>query len=109
MAIACNKLQGAFAKATPSFCNLLAERMIANGFDKRRIDDAIGWVLDNIRWQTPTIADIISYDRRCKLYTYREVLAMIDRGEATFDDFERRVIKGQTYRVKKADLAQFGL
>lgn len=107
VAIAMSRLKTGFPKMENAFFNLLAERVIGNGFSENRLKDAINEVLDNFRYKELTIADIIKFDKRVKLYSYNEVCALVSKGTASFSDFETREINGEYYRIKKTDLTQF--
>lgn len=104
LAIYLKKLREAFPRQTDTFFDILTERIIANGFSDQRLADAVNNVIDNFRYKELSVADIIQHDKRVKLYTYPEVVAMVTAWQATFDDFEIRKINGKTYRVLKTDL-----
>ena len=82
--------------------------MRANQFSDQRMIDSIGYVIDNCLYPTPTIANLISYDRRVKLYTYQEVCEYVDRG-GQMEDFIKREIRGTVYRILKSEAIQKGL
>ena len=86
------------------FFNLLAERVLANGFSAERLRDAVNMAIDKFVYKRLNIADIISYDKRVKLYTYGELADQVSNGRATMADFEIREIRGNKYWVKKTDL-----
>lgn len=104
VAINLKKLKEAFPRMQPAFFNLLSERIIANGFTDQRLTDAINNVIDNFEYKELNVSDIIRYDRKVKLHTYKEAAAMVTAGKATFEDFEIREINGIVYRVLKTDL-----
>lgn len=104
IAISIKRLELAFPKMERGFFDLLAERIIANGFTAERLKDAVNHVLDNFQYKELNISDIIRFDRRAKLYTYSEVCQLVTAGKAAWDDFERREINGTVFRIKKADL-----
>ena len=104
VAVSMKRLQVAFPKMEPAFFNLLAERIMGNGFTAERLKDAVNHVLDNFQYKELNISDIIRFDRRAKLYTHSEVTALVSSGKAEFSDFEIREINGNYFRVKKADL-----
>ena len=104
VAVSMKRLQVAFPKMEPAFFNLLAERIMGNGFTAERLKDAVNHVLDNFQYKELNISDIILFDRRAKLYTHSEVTALVSSGKAEFSDFEIREINGNYFRVKKADL-----
>lgn len=104
IAISLKRLKEAFPKMQPAFFNLLSERIIANGFSDKRLSDAVNNVIDNFEYKELNVSDIIKYDRKVKLHTYKEAAAMVTAGKATFEDFEIREINGIVYRVLKTDL-----
>lgn len=104
IAVAMSRLKTAFPKMDNAFFNLLAERVMDNGFSEKRLKDAINDILDNFRYKELTVADIIKFDKRVKLYSYNEVCALVSKGTASFSDFETKEINGEFYRVKKSDL-----
>lgn len=104
IAIAMSRLKAAFSKMDNSFFNLLTERVISNNFSAERLKDAINQILDHYKYKELSIADIIQYDKKVKLYSHSEVCSMVSKGIAEFKDFEIREINGEFYRVKKIDL-----
>lgn len=104
IAISMKRLELAFPKMERGFFDLLAERIIANGFTVSRLKDAVNHVLDNFQYKELNISDIIRFDRRVKLYTYSEVCQLVTSGKAVWEDFEKRMINGTVFRIKKADL-----
>lgn len=104
IAVSMKRLQTAFPKMENAFFNLLAERVLENGFTAERLKDAVNHVLDTFQYKELNISDIIRFDRRAKLYTYKEASELVSSGKATFEDFEKREINGTVYRIKKTDL-----
>lgn len=98
------RLKIAFPSLPKEFYGLLGNRMKEKGFTDDKMRDAINYVIDNCKYPIPTISEILSYDRVVKLYSYNEVSNMVMRGQASFDDFEKREIGGKIYRVLKSDL-----
>ena len=86
------------------FFNLLAERVVDNGFTSDRLNHAINHVLDNFQYKELNISDIIRFDRRVRLYTHNEVSRMVTECKAAFSDFEIREIGGTFYRILRTDL-----
>lgn len=56
-------------QATAEFMALLASRCKAHRFTATRLRDAVNHVMDNFRFKTLNIADVVGYDRRAKTYT----------------------------------------
>lgn len=106
VAVAMGRLRAAFPKMGNEFFNLLAERVTATGFTSERLRDAVNHVLDTFRYKELNISDIISFDRRARLYGYNEVCTMVSKGEAAFADFVTREVGGRVWRVRKSELAR---
>ncbi len=60
----------------------------------KQVTDAINNVIDTYRFPIPMVADIISFDKKVKIYTHQEICAMIPQGY-TFENFEKVTINGQ--------------
>lgn len=97
------KLCTAFPKMEKGFWNILVERIIANNFTKERLKKAVEHILDNFQYKELNVADIIRYDRRVKLYSFKQYVDMIDKGFKG-DDFETKKIDGKHYWYLKVDL-----
>jgi hypothetical protein len=99
----CNKkLQMAFPAMSAGFFNILTERIHANRFTVKRLEDATAHVIDNFRYKELNVSDIIRFDRRAKLYSYNDVIRIT--GQFPHPDFERRTVDGQNWYVRKTDL-----
>jgi len=96
-----NVLHHAFGEKSGDFWTLMATRILANNFTEERLKDAIHNAIDTCR--TLTIADIIQYDKRVKLYTGRDFLEAQLNGRDQ-SEFERRNIGGIEYFILKSDL-----
>ena len=57
-------------------------------------------VIDNFKYPVPTVADIISWDKKVKIYTHREVVDLIPQGY-DFSMFEKITINEQVRWIKK--------
>lgn len=97
------KLQVAFPKREAEFFNLLAERIVANGFTDQRLRDAVSKVIDTFGYKEINISDVIGFDRRVRLYTYGEMSDMICDGKAAAGDFEMREFDGRKYWIKRTE------
>lgn len=104
VAVNLKKLKEAFPRMQPAFFNLLSERLIANGFTDARVTDAVNSVIDNFEYKELNISDVIKFDKKVKIYTHSEATILVTSGRATFDDFEKREINGETYRILKSDI-----
>ena len=104
IASAIKRLRGAFPKMGGEFFDILYERIDKNKFTKQRLEDAVNNVLDNFRYKELNVADIVSYDKRVRLYTYTQICDEIANYRATTDDYERVERAGKNYWVKKVDI-----
>jgi hypothetical protein len=82
------KLIAAYPKVTNDFIILLTERVIDNKFTKARVRDAVNNLIDTFVYEVPKVADIVSFDRRIKVFTYTDLCDKVERGER-FDDYVR--------------------
>lgn len=98
-AIEVRKLASAFPTVDSNFVIVLIERLVANKFTKQRLIDAIGSVLDNCQYP-PKISDIISFDRKVKVYTYSEMIAVCNQYRTT-EDFQMIEINGKKRWIEK--------
>lgn len=85
------------------FFALLTKYILKNQFTKERLRDAVDYVIENFKYKELNIADIISFDSKVKLFSYKEVCIMIDKGYS-FDDFEIVEINGKKYRKWKQEI-----
>lgn len=70
------------------FYALLTSRIAANNFTSKRLADAIGNLIDNHPYKTIKIADVISYDKKIKLYSYNEYCREVGKFENAHKDFK---------------------
>ena len=103
------KIQVAFPNLDKLFFTILTERLIKNGFTAQRFKDATEYLIDHFKYPKPSIAEIINFDKKLKLYSHNEVEILINEDKARFDDFHRHWINGVMYRVKKSEVEMFGL
>ena len=94
------KLKTAFPSRDKDFFNLLAERIVANGFSDDRLKDAVSKVIDTFNYKEINISDVIGFDKKMKIYTYGEMCNMIYDGVAVADDFQIKTIGEKKYWLK---------
>ena len=104
IASAIKRLRGAFPKMGGEFFDILYERIDKNKFTKQRLEDAVNNVLDNFQYKELNVADIISYDKRAKLFSYNQMCNEIANGQAVMDEFQRLEVDGRSYWARKVDL-----
>lgn len=109
---ATEKILTAFPKMEPQMIKLLKERFKANGFNDERMLDAVNYVIDNYRGydKLPSIADFISYDKKIKTYTGKELMEKYKDSYyygASYDpianEYELIDVNGEPKYVKKEE------
>jgi hypothetical protein len=108
IAVAITKLSVVFPAAGQDFWNILAERIEANDFTEERLRKATEHVIDTFPYREPKISDIISFDRRVKLYTGQEFVNAQAAGIHP-SKFERISLDDENFFVLKSDLHKAGL
>ena len=66
--------------------SVLAQAVYDNMFTVERLKDAVAHVINTFTYREPQVADIVSYDKCLKLYTYSEACRLVQRGAADFDN-----------------------
>lgn len=96
------RLQSAFPKQSKEFFNVLAERLIANGFTDQRLTDAVNNAIDNFQYKELNISDIVRFDKKMRLYNYSEACRMITQDGYEFGkDLQRISMDDKTFWIKK--------
>ncbi len=103
------KIQVVFPKLDKLFFAVLTERLLLNNFTEQRLIDAAGYLIDNFKYQTPTIADVISFDKKIKLWSYEDVCEAVSQNKTSFESFYKHWVGDTLYRVKKSEADTFGL
>ena len=89
------KLCAAFPNVTNDYLAILIDRLLANHFTTDRVRDAINHIIDTSPYQRPSVAEIVSFDRKVKLFSYKEVQTLCAPGYPAFDHFNRVEINGK--------------
>lgn len=103
------RLRNSFPALAPEFTDILLGRIIEKGFTDQQLTDAINNLIDNFTYPTPTMANILSWDKRIKLFSYNEVAKKVTEEGANFSDFKKIHRNGKLYWVLKTDYEQFNL
>jgi len=90
------KIAVSFPSLDKRFFTILAERLIRNNYTIDRLKDAVAYLIDN-------------FHKKVKLYSYNEVLVLIDQNKARFEDFYRHWVGDVLYRVKKSEAETLNL
>ena len=104
IAKAIRRLRSAFPKMGNEFFDILYERLVKNGFTGQRLEDAVNQVIDNFQYRELNVADVVSFDKRAKLFSYNQMCNEISNGQAVMDEFQRLEVDGRSYWARKVDL-----
>jgi len=102
------KIKAAFPGLPQSFYDILWDRLKAHNFNDEKLKDAVDNLIDTCIYPLPTIANLVSFDKRVKLYTYNELGNLFHEGY-TQDDFTRIKLKNKTFWVKKSEKEQYNI
>lgn len=83
------KLAVAFPDMKPDFFNLLVEQIDKSGFTSQRLDYALNNLLNTFHYKQLTIADLMSIDVKCKVYSYNEMCTQIGKNGGTGHDYSK--------------------
>lgn len=75
------RLKKSFPGLPAEFYDILIERLKENNFNDARLKAAIDNLIDTCVYPLPTIANIISYDKTVKLYTYTQICDLVSNGD----------------------------
>lgn len=106
-----NRLKAAFPRNEAVFFNILAERVVAKAMTRSQLTEAVNRLIDGFPYKELSVSDVIGWDKRIKLYDYSEVknLCQLPNPKAEWSDFKVVQVGGEYYRVKRSDLARYGL
>lgn len=89
------KLLAVFPDVSPDFIIVLADRLIENKFTEDRVKDAINHVIDTCPYRRPAMSDIISFDKKMRLFTFEEIKTKCRPDFKAFEHFEKIEIDGK--------------
>lgn len=92
------RLQSAFPKQSKEFFNVLAERLIANGFTDQRLTDAVNNAIDSFQYKELNISDIVRFDKKMRLYNYKEACKLVtEEGYEFGKDLQRTNVEDRVF------------
>jgi hypothetical protein len=95
------RLKMAFPQAQASFYKILSERIRDKAIPDQRLKDSIDNLIDNFHYPVPTIADVIGFDRKMKLLTYRDMTKLAPEIPGIFEKYESIEYGGCKYWIEK--------
>lgn len=96
-AVIVKRLSIAFPQQTPAFFALAVQEMADMGFSRQRMYDSATNLIRTFQYKQPNISDLVSFDKRRRLYSYSQMISMLkcNGGTYTADDFEAITIDEQ--------------
>lgn len=103
------KLKMAFPQLPSGFYDVLMDRIKENGFTDKRLKDAINNLIDNFVYPTPSIANIIGFDKKVKLITYNQRCTLQSENPGSFNDYTKVLKNGKVFFISKAEKEQYNI
>ena len=106
------KLKHAFPTISSEFADILCERIIANNFTEQRVRDAVSYVLDNFKYQKPSVADVVSFDKKLKIFNYTQMLEKLNEiGASVWNDYKPVILPGckKTVYIDISEAEAYGM
>jgi hypothetical protein len=82
------KLKKTFPALPKEFYEILQDRLMENNFTDQKLTDSVNHVIDTFIYPNPTIANFLSYTKDVRLYTYQEIIKMLDENKKAFDYYK---------------------
>lgn len=84
------KLRRAFPQLQVDFTDILLERAKEKKWTDRRLTDAVNNLIDTCQYPQPTLANVLSYDKRIKTYSYTDMCDMAyNYGSSVWQTYKR--------------------
>ena len=93
-------LRACYPETPKEAFEIIIDKLKEKGWGDVRITDAVNHVIENHVYRTINPANILSYDKRKKLYRYADVLNEINK-EYKWEQFEKVEVAGVKYFQKK--------
>jgi hypothetical protein len=75
------RLSSSFPNLPASFYDVLMDRLKENHFNDERLKAAVDNLIDTCIYPVPTIANVISFDKTVKVYTYNQICDFVMNGD----------------------------
>jgi hypothetical protein len=79
LTILMDRLRACFRDSSPEMFIILAEMVLSEGFTYSRLKDSIDNAIKTCKYGRFSIADIISYSKDIKVYTYNDIIDMVGK------------------------------
>ena len=94
LAWAVKTLRACYPETNQGVFDVILERIKENNWGDKRIKDAVNYLVDNHIYKSINPANIMSFDKKEKLYTYLQKLDMINKGYK-WENFELVIVDGK--------------
>jgi hypothetical protein len=101
--------QDSFPELPPPFFKVLLYAIEKNKFSDKRLEDAIDFVIFNCKYPKPTIADIIQFDQRFKIYSFQKIQEMVFAGAIQSDYMKVDIRQEKPGWIEKINFQKSGL
>lgn len=91
---------------SPEFLAILIQTAKDEGFTNQRFEDAVSGAISSCRYRL-TVADVLGYDKRARLYSYFDVRRLAVSGKGEFAEFFKwGKCNGVQYYVKITEMLE---
>lgn len=80
-------LHSAYPDMQKSYVNMVIRMFEINGFSDQRALDSVIHVISTCQYKLPTIANFISFNQECRLYSWHQMTNMVAKHEAVWSDY----------------------
>jgi hypothetical protein len=105
-------IKKAFPSLPAGFYDVLTDRINEHKFNDERLRDAVNHIIDTCIYPHPSIAGIISWDKRINVYTYHQIIDLVNiHGKKIWDEYKRVDIHGRSgkYFAHIIDIDKYNL
>jgi hypothetical protein len=106
------RIKKAFPQVSSGFFDVLLEEIKRIGFTDKRFEDAVTNLIHGCEYPVPTIARLVSWDKKIQLYNYYHMCDKVDKfGSTVWETYKKVVLPGRTKPVwaSMADIETYNL
>ena len=93
-------MQQCFPQTPPGLILILSQRIVDKKMPAAQVTDAVNNLIDNFKYPVPTVADVVGWDKKVRVYTHQEIVDLIPKGY-DFTMFEKITVNGQVRWIQK--------
>jgi hypothetical protein len=95
-------LQACYPDTNAIVFDILLDRFKANQWGNKKIKDAINHLIETHVYKTINPANILTFDRKRKLYSYNQMIEMVNKfGAQVWDKHDKENINGRIWYFEK--------